>query len=137
MVFVEYELKKVGLTEIKEICVTSNLPRDMALVELERKEFYINEGLLNYGVWSNRRYVKPGEALRMRVYYLKGQVIVSSLGSPVLTIWLEDINGRYWSQALLSPSNEIEISRYRNYADFRDSVDIKTAIECFKNPSMW
>ena len=137
LVFVEYELKNVGLTEIKDICVTSNLPKNVSLIELERKEFYINESLLNYDVWSNKRYLKPGDVFKLRVYYVKGQIVISNIGSPLLTIWLDDVNGRYWSQVLASPTDEIEISRLRNYSEFRESVDVKTAIECFKNPLMW
>ena len=137
LVFVEYELKNVGLTEIKDICVTSNLPKSVSLIELERKEFYINESLLNYDVWSNKRYLKPGDVFKLRVYYIKGQIVVSDIGSPLLTIWLDDVNGRYWSQVLSTQTNEIEISRLQNSSEFRASIDIKTAIECFKNPLMW
>lgn len=137
LVFVEYELKNVGLTEIKNVCVTSNLPKNVSLIELERKDFYINESLLNYGVWSNKRYLKPGDVFKLRVYYIKGQIVVSNIGSPLLTIWLDDVNGRYWSQALSTQTNEIEISRLCSYSEFRESFDVKTAIECFRNPSMW
>lgn len=137
LVFVEYELKNTGSTEISDICITGNLPKNLSLIELERKEFYITKKLLNYGVWSNKRYIKPGQTLKLRVYYIKEQIIVSNLGTPVLTIWLNDINGRYWSQLLASPSQQIEISRYRKYSEFRESIDIDKAIECFIDPRMW
>lgn len=135
--FVEYELKNTGLTEIADICITGNLPKNLSLVELERKEFYITENLLNYEVWSHKRYIKPGQTLKLRIYYIKEQVMISNLGTPILTIWLNDVNGRFWSQLLASPSPQIEISRYRKYSDFRDSINIDTAIECFKNPYLW
>lgn len=137
LIFVEYELKNTGLTEISDICITGNLPRNLSLVELERREFYITENLLNYEVWSNKRYIKPGQSFKLRVYYIKEQVMVSNLGSPVLTIWLNDVNGRYWSQLLASPSKQIEISHYRKYSEFREDINIDKAIECFKNPYMW
>ena len=113
------------------------MPKNLSLIELERKEFYITKKLLNYGVWSNKRYIKPGQTLKLRVYYIKEQIIVSNLGTPVLTIWLNDINGRYWSQLLASPSQQIEISRYRKYSEFRESIDIDKSIECFIDPRMW
>ena len=98
--FVEYELKNTGLTEIADICITGNLPRNLSLIELERKETYITENFLNYEVWSNKRYIKPGQSLKLRIYYIKDQVMVSNLGTPIITIWLNDVNGRYWSQLL-------------------------------------
>lgn len=45
--FVEYELKNTGLTEIADICITGNFPRNLSLIELERKETYITENFLN------------------------------------------------------------------------------------------
>ena len=126
--FVEYELKNTGLTEIADICITGNLPRNLSLIELERKETYITENFLNYEVWSNKRYIKPGQSLKLRIYYIKDQVMVSNLGTPIITIWLNDVNGRYWSQLLASPNNQIEISRYRKYSEFRENINIDTAI---------
>lgn len=135
--FVEYELKNTGLTEIADICITGNLPRNLSLIELERKETYITENFLNYEVWSNKRYIKPGQSLKLRIYYIKDQVMVSNLGTPIITIWLNDVNGRYWSQLLARPNNQIEISRYRKYSEFRENINIDTAIECFRNPYLW
>lgn len=135
--FVEYELKNTGLTEIADICITGNLPRNLSLIELERKETYITENFLNYEVWSNKRYIKPGQSLKLRIYYIKDQVMVSNLGTPIITIWLNDVNGRYWSQLLASPNNQIEISRYIKYSEFRENINIDTAIECFRNPYLW
>lgn len=135
--FVEYELKNTGLTEIADICITGNFPRNLSLIELERKETYITENFLNYEVWSNKRYIKPGQSLKLRIYYIKDQVMVSNLGTPIITIWLNDVNGRYWSQLLASPNNQIEISRYRKYSEFRENINIDTAIECFRNPYLW
>ena len=135
--FVEYELKNTGLTEIADICITGNLLRNLSLIELERKETYITENFLNYEVWSNKRYIKPGQSLKLRIYYIKDQVMVSNLGTPIITIWLNDVNGRYWSQLLASPNNQIEISRYRKYSEFRENINIETAIEFFRNPYLW
>ncbi|ENY69741.1 hypothetical protein [Mycoplasmopsis arginini] len=69
--FVEYELRNTGLTEIVDICITGNLPKNLSLVELERKEFYITENLLNYEVWSHKSYIKSGQTLKIRIYYIK------------------------------------------------------------------
>ena len=136
LIFVEYELKNTGNTEIEDICITSNLPQNMSIFELERKEFYIIENLLNYEVWSHKRYIKPGKTIKVRIYYLKDKIITSPISYP-FTIWLQDINGRYWKQNFNSPINEIEISTYSNREEFKETIDIKTAIECFNKPYLW
>lgn len=137
LVFVEYEFVNSGLTEIEDICVSSNLPRSMSLIEYERKDIYINEHFLNYGVWSNKRYIKPKETFKLRVYYIKDQIPTTILRSPELLVWLRDVNGFIWEQTLNAPENEIEISRMSNGSEFKNSIDIKKATECFRNPMLW
>lgn len=134
---VDYEFKNTGLTEIIDICATSNLPKNMSIFDKEYYKNYVNENLLCYDGWATKRYIKPGEKIRMRIYYVKNQIVLSNMGNPVVTIWLRDINGKLWSQSLNAPYNEIEISRLRPYSEFKNSTDIELAIECFKNPYMW
>ena len=137
LVFVEYQFVNSGLTEIEDICVTSNLPRNMSLFEYEKKDFYINECLLNYDVWSSKRYIKPKATFTLRVYYVKDQKPSTILNSPELVVWLRDVNGFVWSQTLNSPANEIENSKLSNSKALREARDISKAIECFNNPIMW
>ena len=135
--FVEYELKNTGLTEITDICVTSNLPKNMSVMELEQREFYVKENLLNYDAWSRKRYIKPGETFKLRSYFIKDTIIQSNIGNPIFTIWLQDVNGRLWSQVLYSPNNQIEISRRANRNILKDFVDVTKAIVCFRDPRLW
>lgn len=136
LIFVEYEFKNTGNTEIEDICITSNLPKSMSVLEFERKEIYINENLLSYEVWSHKRYIKPGQTIKLRVYYIKDQIISSPISFP-FTIWLHDVNGRYWRQNFNCPVNEIEISNYSTRDEFKEATDIEKAIECFKKPYLW
>ena len=136
LVYVEFELKNTGLTEIEDVCITSNVPKNMVAIELERNEFYINENLLNYKVWANKRYIKPGKSITIRIYYIKEQIISGLISYP-LTIWLRDINGRYWEQNFGSPNNDVEKPRLSNRKHFMEQTDIETAIECFRKPYLW
>ncbi len=129
-------MKNTGLTEIEDICITSNLPKDTVVIELERKEFYINENLLNYEVWSNKRYIKPGESIKIRIYYLTEQVITGMIRY-LLSIWLHNINGRYWKQNFNSPYNEIEKPICSSRKDLYERTNTDTAIKCFRNPYLW
>ena len=108
----------------------------MVAIELERKEYYINENLLNYEVWANKRYIKPGKSIKIRIYYIKEQIISSLISYP-LTIWIHDINGIYWEQNFGSPNNDVEKSRLSNRKHFMEQTDIETAIECFRKPYLW
>ena len=137
LVFVEYQFVNDGLTEIDDICITSNLPRSMSLIMYERKETYINEHFLNYDVWCNKRNIKPKDTFCLRVYYVKDQIPTTILRIPELIVWLRDVNGFVWEQILNAPTNEIETSKMSAGSKLRESRDIEKAIECFKKPIMW
>lgn len=137
MVYVEYILKNIGQTEIIDICLSTNLPRNTSLLELDERKFYIKEKLLNYNVVSNKRYIKPGDHIKIRIYYIKDKIIGSIIGSAAITVWLRDVNGRYWSQSLFCPDNKIELPYLSNYKYFKECINIDTALKCFRNPYLW
>lgn len=137
LVYVEYNFINKGKTEIEDICFVSNLPKSMSIFDFARKDVCINEKLLNYDVWANKRYIKKNGTLKVRIYYIKNQIPTTNFGSPELVVWLRDVEGRYWEQVLNAPANEIEISRLKNYKEFKEDIDTRVAIECFKNPIMW
>ena len=137
LVSVEYLLENTGATEIMEVCFSSNLQRYMSIMELKEKDTYLNNHFLNYDVWSKKRYIKPHESIRIRVYYVKDQIPSTIFGSPELIIWAKDIYGFLWSQVLNAPKNEIEISRLRKDEELKNAIDIESAINCFINPILW
>ena len=136
LVFVEYELKNTGLTEIEEIAITSNMPRTVCVMQLERREFYISEKVINYDVWSQKRYIKQGQSFKLRIYYLENKIIKGMISYP-FTIWLHDVNGRYWEQKIDGTTNLIEISFLSNRETLVNNTSIDIAEDCFKNPSLW
>ena len=137
LVYVEYLFENTGLTEIEEVGFVSNLQRYMAIMNMNEKDLYLKNGFLNYDVWSKKRYIKPKDTIRVRIYYIKNQIPSTIFGSPEFVIWSKDIYGFVWSQVLNAPNNEIEISKLRSSDDLRNAINIETAIECFKNPLLW
>lgn len=137
LIYVEYLFENTGLTEIEEVCVAGNLPRFVSVLDMNQKDTFIREGFLNYDVWSDRRYIKTKQTIKIRVYYIKDQIPATLLSSPSLSIWLKDVNGLMWCQTLLAPGKEIEISRFKSDVEFRNDIDISSAIDCFRNPELW
>ena len=136
-VFVEYVLKNTGETEISEVDVTSTLPKDMAVVEFERRENYLHDQKLSYDVLAHKRFIKPGDTLTLRIYYVKDQVPYSQFRSALFAIWLWDINGRIWRQSLFSPNNEAGVPELSTKRMFHDSTDVNAALDCFRDPRLW
>lgn len=53
----------------------------MSVIELRNAEFLVKEKFLNYEAWSDKRFIKSGEQIKLRVYYIEDQVITGSLSS--------------------------------------------------------
>lgn len=133
---VEYQFTNTGKTEIDSICVISNQPKTTSIFELNEREFFIKNGLLCYDVWAKKRFIKPGETISIKIYYIKDQVMISPI-SAVAAIYMEDINGNLWHQPLFCPTEEMDNSVRASRKDFNSYKDVRTAIDCFKNPSLW
>ena len=133
---VEYVFENTGETEIDSVCLVSNEPKTTSLVELEHRTLLIENKILSYEAWSERRFIKPGEKVSFKVCYLKDKVIVSPI-SAVGVIYLQDINGNLWHQALFCPTKDVENSTRATFEEFKNNRDVAIAMECFKKPYLW
>lgn len=132
----EYYFKNTGATEIEDVILVSTLPKDTALLEYSLKDKYISYQLLNYAVWSNKRFIKSGDTVSIKIYYLQNKIISGLISCPC-AIYLRDINGRYWHQPLFAPRDETDNSALVSYKDFKDNCDVDTAIKCFRGELPW
>lgn len=119
-----YVFKNTGKTEIDSLCFISNLRNDTCLFSLKEAEKYIKDAILNFDVWSQRRFIKPGEEIKIRVCYLKDLVIHSNLLSAPVGIYIQDINGRYWHQPLFCPNGETDNSNLTSGDEFTKRKEI-------------
>ena len=133
---VEYEFTNTGKTEIDSICVISNQPKTTSIFELNKREFFIKNGLLCYDAWAKKRFIKPGETVSFKVCYIKEQIMISPI-SAVAAIYMEDINGNLWHQPLFCPTDETDNSIRASRKDFNSYKDVRAAIDCFKDPTLW
>lgn len=91
--------------------------------------------MLNYSVCLDKK-VRVGEVVTVKFCYHKDR-IVSGMLSAIMSIGLEDCNGRHWMQPLFAPTEKIYDSRMVSYKDYISEVRVDAAIECFKNPMLW
>lgn len=136
LVCVEYEFANTGKTEIDSVCLVSTHQKTTSLMELDQSPFVIVNHLNWYEAWSRKRFIKPGDKILIKVCYIKGAVMFSPI-SCMVSMYLEDINGKYWKQPLFCPTNETDNSTKADYKEFRENKDPKSAIECFKHPELW
>ena len=80
--------------------------------------------------------IRVGETITVKFCYHKERIINGTL-SAIMSIGLEDCNGRHWMQPLFAPTEKIYDSRMVSYKDYISEVRVDAAIECFKNPMLW
>lgn len=129
---VEYVFENTGKTEIDDVCLVSTQPHTTSVTKLSSKDFLIENGILSYEAWSDKRFIKPGERISIKIYFLKNKIIVSPVGS-IVSIYMQDINGNLWRQELFCPTKEIENSTRASFVDFKTERNINSALDFFKD----
>ena len=137
-VFAEYVLKNTGKTEISQAYFVTNLPKNTSIFNTSNGENVMcyNNNFLNYKVRLDKS-VKPGQSVKIRVYFVRNKIVCSNIGNPLISIWLLDEYGKMWYQDLDAPNNGISDTHLTTKAKLLDYTDERTAIECFINPMMW
>ena len=137
-VYAEYVLKNTGNTEINEICFSTNLPKNTSMFNTTTNENVLcyNNNFLNYKVFLNKN-VKPGQIIKIRVYFVSDKIVYSSFGNPLISIWLSDVNKNIWIQDLDAPNNKLYNSRRTTKQNFYAYTSEDKAIECFIDPMKW
>lgn len=137
-VFAEYILKNTGRTEISQAYFVTNLPKNTSIFNTSNGENVTcyNNNFLNYKVRLDKS-VKPGQSVKIRVYFISNKIVYSNIGNPLISIWILDEYGKMWYQDLDAPHNKISDTHLTTKAKLLDYTDERTAIECFINPMMW
>ena len=115
---VEYTFRNIGKTEIDGICFVCNQKDKVSLASRKEIEFYHAHDLPSCEAWCNKRFIKEGESITLRVCYLKDKMVLPYI-SAVVSIHIQDINGNIWHQPLFCPSNETDNSTRESYNQFR------------------
>ena len=128
---VEYKMQNTGKTEIDDICFICNYKEQFSLLPIDEIAFYSNHNLPECEVWTNKRPIKPGDSLTIRVCYLKDAVI-PFVASAIVSIHMQDINGIMWHQPLFCPTGETDNSTRERLGDFKDDRDMKPLLKNIK-----
>ena len=57
--------------------------------------------------------------------------------SALMSMVLQDDNGRYWSQPIFVPNEKIYNSNRISHKEYRERILANSAIECFRKPWLW
>lgn len=130
-----YVFKNMGQTDISTTDIICNYKKDACIFPCAFVDDYARNNILNYSECYDRK-IRSGETVSLRICYHKDRVITGML-SAIMSIGMQDTNGRYWKQPLFAPTDRIYDSRQVNWNEYRASLLPDLAIECFKDPMLW
>lgn len=130
-----YTLKNAGKTDISSLDIICNFKRDTCIFESENAKKWAADNLLNYWYCYDKK-VRVGETVTIKFCYHKDHVITGPI-SAIMSIVMQDDNGRYWTQPLFAPLEKLYDSRQISYKEYRDDISTEIAEECFKRPYLW
>lgn len=130
-----YTFKNAGKTDISSFDIICNYKKDVCIFPTNGAQHYEQANLLNYRYCYDKK-IRIGETISVKFCYHKDRVITGNI-SAVMSIGMEDDNGRHWMQPLFTPIDKVYDSRQISYKEYRDEIQIATAEECFKKPWLW
>jgi len=130
-----YEFKNAGKTDVSTFNIVCNYQKDTCIFESDSAEHWAKDNLLNYWSCFDKK-IRVGDTITVKFCYHK-DCVIGSMISAIMSIIMEDDNGRYWTQPLFAPENKIYDSQLISYQEYRNQINTDIAEECFKKPWLW
>ncbi len=130
-----YTFKNVGKTDVSSFSVICNYQRDTCILPCGRAEFWVKNNMLNYSEIYDQK-IRVGETISVKLCYHKDDIITGSTLA-IMSIGMEDDNGRYWLQPLFAPNNKLYDSFAVTRSNYMSEIKTDVAEECFKKPWLW
>ncbi len=130
-----YTLKNVGKTDISCINPICRSKKDTILCSSAIAGEVLKYGLISYSAYYDKK-VYVGDTITMKVCFHKDCVISGTI-SALMSMGLEDSNGRCWMQPFFVPDDKIYDAYIISRKEYRDELLPDIAIECFKKPWLW
>lgn len=130
-----YTFKNVGKTDISTLDIICNFKRDTCIFNSENAKKWASDNMLNYWYCYDKK-IRVGETITVKFCYHNDRVIAGPV-SAIMSIAMQDDNGRYWLQPLFAPLDKLYDSRQISYKEYCDNISSEIVEECFKKPWMW
>jgi len=130
-----YTFKNVGKTDISSFSIICNYQQDTCILPCGRAEFWAKNNMLNYSEIYDQK-IQVGETISVKFCYHKDGIITGSI-SAIMSLGMEDDNGRYWLQPLFAPNNKLYDSFAVTRSKYMSEIKTDVAEECFKKPWLW
>lgn len=132
---VVYKFENKGKTDISALDIICNHKKTTCIFPCDSMQHREATNSLSYWCCYDKK-IRVGETITIKLCYHKDR-IPSGMFSAIMSIGLEDVNSRYWTQPLFAPEDKIYSSKEISYKEYREQIRTDVAEECFKQPWLW
>lgn len=130
-----YKFENRGKTDISSLDIICNYKKDTCIFPCDSAQRRAAANVLSYWYCYDKK-IRIGETISVKLCYHKDRILLGMF-SAIMSVAMEDDNGRYWVQPLFAPTNKIYSSRQISYKEYREEICADIAEECFKKPWLW
>lgn len=124
-----FYFENIGKSDIYDFEFAVENPKHNAIFERNLYSKFIKEGLISYGVSSDRM-LRKGEIIRLTIYYSESDPIVNLFSASLIVFYRDELNN-ICEQAIFPEQNNIYEPTCISYKDWREHVNVN------KNLNLW
>ena len=122
-----FYFKNIGKSDMYDFEFAVESPENQAIFKRDFYTKYIKEGLISYGVSSDRM-LRKGEIVRLTVYYLEYDPVINMLNASLLLFYRDEL-GNVCEQAIFLEDNNIYEPTLILLRGWREHVNVDKNLE--------
>ncbi len=123
----DYYFENIGKTDIYDFEFAVENPKNQAIFKRDLYTKYIKEGLISYGISSDRM-LRKREIVRLTVYYSEYDPIINMSSASLLVFYRDELNN-VCEQAVLPEDNNIYEPTLISLRGWREHVNVDKNLE--------
>lgn len=132
---VEYSLKNIGKTEIKNFSIATNNVKTTSIYNSENLNICLSQQYINYrNIYDIN--LRENKEIKIQLCFLENRIPTPYL-SAAISFWLVDVNDNYWVQDLFIPNSMLHTSTQTTRKEMKSVTDEETGYRCFQHPEEW
>ncbi len=126
----DYYFENIGKSDIYDFEFAVENPKNQAMFKRDLYTKYIKEGLIGYGVSSDRM-LRKGVIVKLTVYYSEYDPVINIMNASLLVFYRDEL-GNVCEQAVFPDNNNIYEPTLISFKEWREHVSIDKNLEQWK-----
>ena len=122
-----FYFKNIGKSDVYDFEFAVENPKCQAVFKRNLYTKYIKEGLISYGISSDKM-LRKGEIVRLTVYYSEYDPVINIINASLLVFYRDEL-GNVCEQAVFPDNNNIYEPTLISFKEWREHVNVDKNLE--------